>query len=91
MEDIYKRSLAGEITKEDALKLVNSNPFQLFDVADRLRQEIVGDEVTFVANKAIDITDHCMIECAFCSFRDHIGYEITTDEVLQSIGEAKEI
>jgi FO synthase subunit 2 len=42
MEDIYKRSLAGEITKEDALKLVNSNPFQLFDVADRLRQEIVG-------------------------------------------------
>ena len=91
MEDIYKRSLAGEITKEDALKLVNSNPFQLFDVADRLRQEIVGNEVTFVANKAIDITDHCMIECAFCSFRDHIGYEMTTDEILQSIGEAKEI
>ncbi len=91
MEDIYERSLAGEITKEDALKLINSNPFQLFEVADNLRKEIVGDEVTFVTNKAIDITDHCMIGCAFCSFRDHIGYEMTTDEILQSIGEAKEI
>ncbi|MCE7699154.1 MAG: 5-amino-6-(D-ribitylamino)uracil--L-tyrosine 4-hydroxyphenyl transferase CofH, partial [Methanobacterium paludis] len=91
MEDIYKRSLNGEITKEDALKLVDSNPFELFDVADRLRREIVGDEVTFVANKAIDITDHCMIGCTFCSFRDHIGYEMTTDEILQSINEAKEV
>lgn len=91
MEDIYERSLAGEITKEDALKLVDSNPFQLFEVADNLRKEIIGDEVTFVTNKAIDITDHCMIGCAFCSFRDHIGYEMTTDEILQSIGEAKEI
>lgn len=91
MEDIYERSLAGEITKEDALKLVDSNPFQLFEVADNLRKEIIGDEVTFVTNKAIDITDHCMIGCAFCSFRDHIGYEMTTDEILQSIGEAKKI
>ncbi|AEG17210.1 5-amino-6-(D-ribitylamino)uracil--L-tyrosine 4-hydroxyphenyl transferase CofH [Methanobacterium paludis] len=91
MEDIYTRSLNGEITKEDALKLVDSNPFELFDVADRLRREIVGDEVTFVANKAIDITDHCMIGCTFCSFRDHIGYEMTTDEILQSINEAKEV
>ena len=91
MENIYERSLNGNIKKEDALKLVNSNPFELFDVADRLRREIVGDEVTFVANKAIDITDHCMIGCTFCSFRDHIGYEMTTDEILQSIKEAKEV
>lgn len=91
IEDIYRRSIAGEITKEDALKLVDSNPFQLFDTADRLRKEIAGNEVTFVTNKAIDITDHCMIGCAFCSFRDHIGYEMTTDEILGSIREAKEI
>ena len=91
MENIYERSINGNIKKEDALKLVNSNPFKLFDVADRLRREIVGDEITFVANKAIDITDHCMIGCAFCSFRDHIGYEMTTNEILQSIKEAKEV
>lgn len=91
MEDVYQRSLDGEITKEDALKLVDANPFELFDVANRLRQEIVGDDVTFVANKAIDITDHCMIGCKFCSFRDHVGYEMTTEEILKSIEEANEL
>lgn len=91
LEDIYERSLAGEITKEDVLKLVDSNPFELFNTANKLREKIVGNKVTFVANKAIDITDHCMIGCAFCSFRNHVGYEMTTDEILQSIEEAKEV
>ena len=91
MEDIYERSLAGEITKEDALNLVDSNPFQLFDVADKLRKEIVGDEVTFVVNRNIDITDRCMINCAFCSFRNNIGYEMTIDEILESVREAKDV
>ncbi|MBW4257459.1 5-amino-6-(D-ribitylamino)uracil--L-tyrosine 4-hydroxyphenyl transferase CofH [Methanobacterium sp. YSL] len=91
MEDVYEDSLAGDITKEDALKLVKSNHFQLFDTADELRKEIVGDEVTFVANRNIDITDHCIIGCTFCSFRDNIGYEMTTEEILESIKEAVKV
>ena len=87
-EDIYDLSLNGEINREDALKLVNSNHFELFNTADQLRQEIVGDEVTFVANRNIDITDHCIIGCTFCSFRDNIGYEMTTEEILESVKEA---
>ena len=83
--------LLERLQKNDALELVDSNPFQLFDVADKLRKEIVGDEVTFVANRNIDITDRCMIGCAFCSFRDSIGYEMTTEEILQSIKEAKDV
>lgn len=90
-ENIYQRSLNGEITREDAIKLLDSNPFSLFDVADKLRKKIVGQEVTFVANRNIDITDHCMIKCSFCSFRDHIGYEMTTPEILESVGEAVEV
>ncbi|MGC9517421.1 MAG: 5-amino-6-(D-ribitylamino)uracil--L-tyrosine 4-hydroxyphenyl transferase CofH [Methanomicrobiales archaeon] len=90
MEYIYQRSLEGDITKTDVLKLLKSNPFQLFDVADQLRQEIVGDEVTFVVNRNIDITDQCMIECAFCSFRNSIGYEMTIEEILESVREAKD-
>lgn len=90
MDDIYKRSMTGEITKEDALNLVNSNPFQMFDVADKLRKEIVGDDVTFVVNRNIDITDRCMINCTFCSFRNNIGYEMTIDEILDSVKEAKD-
>jgi FO synthase subunit 2 len=91
METIYQRSLNGEITREDALELVNINHFQLFNIADLLRQEIVGDEVTFVVNRNIDITDHCIIGCSFCSFRDHIGYEMTTEEILESVEEAVDV
>jgi len=88
MEDIYECSISGDITKEDALKLVNSNPFDLFNLANQLREEIVGNEVTFVVNINIDITDRCMIKCGFCSFRDSIGYQMTTEEILQDIEEA---
>ncbi len=66
ISDIYDRSLDGDITREDALMLVKYNPFELFDTADQLRQEIVGDRVTFVANRNIDITDRCINECGFC-------------------------
>ena len=90
-EEIYDLSLNGEISREDALKLVNSNHFELFNTADQLRQEIVGDEVTFVANRNIDITDHCIIGCTFCSFRDNIGYEMTTEEILESVKEAVDV
>lgn len=91
MEDIYERSIQGDITREDALKLVDSNPFQLFNVADQLRKDIVGEEVTFVVNRNIDITDNCMIKCGFCSFRDSIGYHMTTEEILTSIKEAVDV
>lgn len=91
MENMYQRSLAGEINKEDALRLVNSNPFHLFDLANKLRAEIVGDEVTFVVNRNIHITDRCTINCAFCSFKNNAKYEMSIDEILQSVGEAKEL
>jgi len=35
MEDYYQRSIQGDITREDALKLIDSNPFKLFDLARR--------------------------------------------------------
>ena len=38
------------------------------EVADRLRQEIVGDEVTFVANRNINYTNVCTFKCKFCAF-----------------------
>ncbi|MCD7781284.1 MAG: 5-amino-6-(D-ribitylamino)uracil--L-tyrosine 4-hydroxyphenyl transferase CofH [Methanosphaera sp.] len=90
LEEIYNKSLDNEITKEDALDLVRStNPFQLYDTADQLRQTINGDTVTYVVNKAVDITDHCMIGCKFCSFRDNENYMMTDDEIMDSISQAK--
>ena len=38
------------------------------EVADELRREIVGDEVTFVRNRNINYTNVCTFKCRFCAF-----------------------
>ncbi|MDQ1454827.1 MAG: synthase [Actinomycetota bacterium] len=38
------------------------------EVADQLRREIVGDEVTFVRNRNINYTNVCTYRCKFCAF-----------------------
>ena len=91
LSDTYDRSLKGDITREDALELIEGNPFELFDTANELRKEISGDEITFVVNRLVDITDRCIIGCEFCSFRNNIGYMMTPEQVLDSVGEAKKI
>ena len=37
-------------------------------VADGLRSEIIGDEVTYVANRNINYTNVCTFKCKFCAF-----------------------
>ncbi len=37
-------------------------------LADQLRSEIVGDEVTWVANRNINYTNVCTFRCKFCGF-----------------------
>lgn len=92
LEKIYNKSLDNEITSQIALDLVRStNQFELFDTADNLRKTIVGDKVTYVVNKAIDITDYCMIGCKFCSFRNHENYKMTDEEISESINQAKSV
>ncbi len=38
------------------------------EVADHLRYETVGDEVTYVANRNINYTNVCTFKCRFCAF-----------------------
>ncbi len=38
------------------------------EVADQLRREIIGDEVTFVRNRNINYTNVCTFKCRFCAF-----------------------
>ena len=38
------------------------------EVADQLRYDIVGDEVTYVANRNINYTNVCTFKCKFCAF-----------------------
>ena len=43
---------------------------QVIRAADRRRQEMVGDEVTFVANLNNNVTTACNVGCLFCNFKD---------------------
>jgi FO synthase len=36
--------------------------------ADELRSELAGDEVTFVVNRNINVSNVCVVGCAFCGF-----------------------
>jgi len=41
---------------------------RLFALADELRRETVGDEVTYVVNRNINYTNLCYFRCGFCAF-----------------------
>ena len=43
---------------------------QVLELADRRRAEVVGDEVTFVANVNNNVTTACNTGCLFCNFKD---------------------
>jgi len=42
----------------------------VLELADRRRQEAVGDQVTFVANLNNNVTTACNTGCLFCNFKD---------------------
>jgi FO synthase len=54
-------------------------------VADDLRAEAVGPEITYVRNRNINFTNVCYVGCRFCAFAqrevDPEAYTLTLDEV----------
>ena len=58
-------------------------------VADDLRAEAVGDEVTYVVNRNINFTNVCYVGCRFCAFAqrelDAESYTLTLDEVADRV------
>src|SRR4051812_42680171 len=62
--------------------------------ADELREEVAGNEVTFVVNRNINISNVCIVGCAFCGFgqgrRSPDAYEHDRDEFLRRVEQAIE-
>jgi FO synthase len=60
--------------------------------ADQLRRELVGETVTFVVNRNLNISNICTVGCAFCGFsqsrRSVDAYQYTEDEVAARVREA---
>jgi FO synthase len=62
--------------------------------ADELRSELAGDTVTFVVNRNINVSNICVVGCAFCGFgqgrRSPDAYEHSEDEFARRVHEAVE-
>jgi FO synthase len=62
-------------------------------VADQLRREAVGDDVTYVVNRNINFTNVCYVGCRFCAFAqrevDAESYTLTLAEVADKAAEAR--
>ncbi len=61
-------------------------------LADSLRHDTVGDDVTFVVNRNINFTNICYTGCRFCAFAQRKGdadaYSLSTAEVADRAWEA---
>ncbi|GAA3526259.1 bifunctional FO biosynthesis protein CofGH [Nonomuraea rosea] len=58
---------------------------ELAAIADELRRQAVGDEVTYVVNRNINFTNVCYTGCRFCAFAqrrtDADAYTLSLDQV----------
>jgi FO synthase len=62
--------------------------------ADELRSELAGELVTFVVNRNINVSNVCIVGCAFCGFgqgrRSPDAYEHSEEEFRRRVREAVE-
>ena len=61
----------GELDERQALAVAKARGEDLIAiaaVADRLRRDKVGDEVSYVVNRNINFTNICIVGCTFCCF-----------------------
>ena len=65
---------------------------ELACVADALRSEAVGDDVTYVVNRNVNFTNVCYTGCRFCAFaqreRDPDAFTLSLDEVQARVRDA---
>lgn len=90
-KEILENALENPITKENALHLMEAKgneAYAIFNTADTLRKELVGDNVTFINNWNINFTNVCSGTCKFCAFKveedDEDAYVMDTLDILRT-------
>jgi FO synthase len=88
---------AGEplTVEETTALLVEEDPVAveaIREAADALRAELHGDDVTFVVNRNLNVSNVCTVGCAFCGFgqsrRSPDAYTYGEDELRARVREA---
>jgi len=99
--DLVPRAIArgrdGETLTPDELTALfaETRPEAIEDLrqaADELRAELAGEEVTFVVNRNINVSNVCIVGCAFCGFgqgrRSPDAYELQRADFLARVRDA---
>jgi FO synthase len=88
----------GNLSDEHALTLMSAEGDLLREVcrlADDLRRDTVGDDVTYVVNRNINFTNVCYVGCRFCAFAqrrtDADSYSLSLDEVADRARQAWDV
>jgi 5-amino-6-(D-ribitylamino)uracil---L-tyrosine 4-hydroxyphenyl transferase len=94
------------LTVDDAIELLTTGTDRegidrrrkerVLETADRRRANVVGEEVTFVANLNNNVTTACNVGCLFCNFKDSAHtfereYEAETAGFTKTPAESREI
>ena len=86
-------------TGTDTDRIDDERKRAVLQAADARRREVVGDEVTFVANINNNVTTACDVGCLFCNFKDAPrefkttdgdGFTKTVDESREVVAEARD-
>ncbi|WP_017663644.1 7,8-didemethyl-8-hydroxy-5-deazariboflavin synthase subunit CofH [Baaleninema simplex] len=97
VDAILDRALSGDaLTVEEGTTLLQQTDPRAIaairEAADRLRQQQVGDTITYVVNRNINFTNICEQHCSFCAFRRDEGkdgaYWLDMGAILEKTAEA---
>ncbi len=97
VEKILDRAIAGEeLSETEGVILASQKDPEIIAAiatgADRLRQQQVGEVVTYVINRNINFTNICEQNCSFCAFRRDEGEEgafwLNKAQILEKTAEA---
>ncbi len=92
------RKTPGTYTETEALALLTAEGADLEAVcrlADDVRRDTVGDQVSFVVNRNLNFTNICYTGCRFCAFAqrrtDADAYTLSLDEVAERASQAWDV
>ena len=101
--DVLDAVRRGEVPDEDQIIALfaarGREVAAVAQLADELREEVVGDAVTWVSNRNINYTNVCTFKCRFCGFSKGprslnlrgTPYLLTLDDIAQRAVEAREL
>ncbi|WP_406382147.1 bifunctional FO biosynthesis protein CofGH [Streptomyces sp. NBC_01618] len=87
-----------KLTDEQALALLHADGpalDELCRIADALRRDVVGDDVTYIVTRNINFTNVCYTGCRFCAFAqrrtDADAYTLSLDQVADRAAQAWDV